>query len=528
MKLRPYQAACLRDAIEWVSQATPPARVLYAAPTGSGKGVVQLALREALAAGGLDALILSPSLDVLRGLLERTGHSTAALSEDALAAAALEHCHATTPTRLQNRVLSGDALLPDVILYDEVHHAVDSNAVSGTLAAIHGDDALWIGFTATPFRASPAETKALREEWGPPRTILTLADAVEGGWCALPRCRVVPLLDDDKVTIAGGEFQTTSSGKAVASVADAIAAHLLATFAADAPEPARPTVVAAPSTEAVGAIVEACDRIGLDATAILQHTTAKDRAAAFERCRLGETVLVQIKVVSEGVDLPWLRRLVDARPVTSPVAWQQQLGRIMRPVGPGEAPPEYHCLCRNLERHAYLLGGVLPREAVKQAQEAFGAPSKRAGSRGVGFERLGKFKPIPLPLLGGVKGVMYALAHHPPDSAALVELVVLLDPQASEPLVARRYLGAPGADGRRDYSAPGSEWERVPFSTCEGLDGYGTSQDHSPFSEKQRKVWKQQARGFGLDPDAADSLKRRQYAALPVLRALKAKIGVAR
>lgn len=522
--LRDYQHAALLDALQWVAATEPPARRLYCAPTGTGKGSLLLALRSALAAGGASSLILSPSLEVLRGLLDRSGLD-APLTDDALAAAALEGVGATTPTRLRNRILAGEATMPDVLLYDEAHHATDTNEVSGLLAAVHGDDALWIGCTATPYRGTPRGTVELRQQWGTPVPILTLDQAVRSRWCSLPRTRVVPLLDDDEVRVVNGEFKASGAGGAgglFATRVDALAALLR-----DLPR--RPTIVAVPSTESAGALVEACDRIGVDATAILQHTTQPARVEALDRCRRMLTILVQIRVVSEGVDLPWLRRIVDARPVVSPVAWVQLLGRAMRPHG-AEEPPEYWCVCRNLERHAYLLGGVLPREAVAEAQAAFGGPSKRTGARGIGFEALGRFKAVELPLANGLTGHMYTL--HCPSEVGAHELVVLVHPCKEEPLIASREVavfptpddGSPpprgswrGRDGRDRRAGP---WQRLDLAACADLTGYATKQSHDAFSDKQRASWERDAARLGLDPAAAPRLKRRQFAALPVLRAL--------
>lgn len=506
--LRPYQARAFNRVLDWVGEAQPGARLCLAAPTGTGKGTLQLALLRALRAGGLDALLLSPSLEVLRGVVERCGGEPAE-TEDALAEQA-RVCYATTPTRLRNAVLAGTSGMPDVILYDEVHHAVEANEVSGTLFAV-APDALWIGFTATPYRGTPEGTRQLRQEWGDPEPILTLHEAVTGGFASLPRCRVVPLLDDDEVTVQGGEFVTKAATKLAATRVDALAALVRDEQAANP----LPTVVAVPSTEVCGLLVEALDRVGVDASMIVQHTRQRDRARALERCRAGETVIVQIRVISEGVDLPWLRRLIDARPTLSPVSWIQQLGRIMRPGGVSD----YVCTCRNLERHAYLLGSVLPRAAVREAQQAFGGPSKRAGLRSMGLEALKKFKSIPLPLAGGVMGSMYSLSA--PTEDGYTELVALLDPQAEKPIVATKRVSFAVTEGA---DPDWGKWRMLP-DLPDGIVGYGTQQRHDRLSDKQKAWWKKAAHHYGLDPQAGDSLKRRQFPALPILKELGLKIG---
>lgn len=508
--LRPYQAAALERALAFVESAPPGGKRLYCAPTGSGKGSLQLALLRALRAGGVDALLVSPSLEVLRGVVERCGAQPAP-QEDALVAQA-EHCFATTPTRLRNRILDGSRGMPQLLLYDEAHHATEAGEVSGTLAAL-SSECVWLGFTATPYRASPRETQALHALWGEPEELLTLSDAISGGFVALPSCRVVPLLDDDEVAITGGEFQVkaasaawgSGSGSRLAALAD-----LLASLGASPP-----TVCVVPGTDTCGLLVEALEARGLRAVAVTQATTGAQRAAAYAECAAGQALLVSIRVLGEGVDFPWLRRYVDASPTTSPVAFLQRLGRIMRPCG--EEGASYICTNRNAERFSYLLAGILPRVQVAAAQQAFGGPSKRTASRVVGLEKLGKFRPALFPLADGITGHMFSLQFQRPGGRT--ELVCVVDPAAPKPLYAARELDY-AVEGPGRYGA----WE-LRDKLPEGLTGYCSLPAGGPATEAQKKWWRSAARSRGLDERAADSLTRKQFQILPVVCGLKVRLG---
>src|SRR5262249_18028437 len=165
------------------------------------------------------------------------------------------------------------------------------------------------------------------------------------------------------------------------------------------------------------------------------ETPQTARQQAFAAAVAYERVLLQIGVVSEGVDLP-LRRLIDLLPTLSPVRWVQLLGRITRPVAPGEAAPEYWGCCRNLERHAYLLEGLVPLAALSQAQSAFGKPTARSGMRVLGLEKLGRFKAVELPLLGGVKGQLFCLQQV--EGSQVRQWAILVHPAALDPIVATR------------------------------------------------------------------------------------------
>ena len=206
----------------------------------------------------------------------------------------------------------------------------------------------------------------------------------------------------------------------------------------------RPTMLTFPTVESA---VDAAGRFaaaGLPTALITGDTPAEQRQEAFREVVGRRAALVQVNVVSEGVDLPELRRGIDCRPTLSPVLWLQTFGRIRRPVPPGEAPPEYLCTNRNLARHAYLLEGILPTATVAEAQAAFPTAGKRAGIRVVGLEGLGRFRATELPLAGGLTGVMYAFSTL--RTTRSIEYAVLLHP--ARLAADRRHPPEPGAAGR--------------------------------------------------------------------------------
>ena len=536
MKLRDYQQLCVGDALAFfdeVARADEEGRVMagverrraYAAPTGTGKTLTATAILLALRAGGADAWVVTPSLEIARGFLRAQGVADVDMptGDEALFDLAEQH-HVSTPTRMRNRVADGRKEVPDVWIVDELHHAIEGNEVSGCNFNM-GPASVWLGFTATPYRGTPAGTAALREAWGEPYLLLTFPEAVAQGACVVPTVEVVPLLDDDLVQVRGGEFVDKSASKEVVSRVEALASLIAKWWGHGAPGPYPgccpitapqhmdlPTLVAVPSTECVGALVEALDRLGVDAIGVTQSTTGEARLRAFEECRQRRAVIVQIKVVSEGVDLPWLGRLVDARPMVSPVAWLQQLGRLTRP---GHGVKHYVCTNRNLERHAYLLQGAIPRSAVGQAQAAFGSPSKRGPGRIVGLEALGRLKPIELPLANGVKSTCFSIMKLEGTNRRCY--TIAHDPCTDEPIVATRV----------DVVTPGEEpawgkWERCAMPT--DFEGFGTSHRRGPATDKQLVQWKRHAKRLGLDPDA-ENLQSRQIDLLFTLLQLGASLA---
>ena len=502
MKLRSYQTACVGDALAFfdsIAEADERGEVvegvarrrLYAAPTGSGKSLCMLAVQKALLEGGVDTWIVTPSAEIVRGFLRGKGVTDAPSGDEALFDLAEAHW-ISTPTRIRNRCLDGRYKVPDVWLLDEAHHSWEGGEVSGTNFNL-GPASVWLAWTATPFRGSPAGTKALAEAWGDTYALLTYPEAIAEGAVALPSVEVVPLLDDDLVTVRGGEFVDKSASKETASRVELLAS--LVKRYSTAPMIAKryfdvPTMVAVPSTECVGLLVEALDRHGVDAVPVTQNTASEARLRAFEECKQRRACLVQIKVVSEGVDLPWLGRLIDARPMVSPVAWLQLFGRLTRP---GHGPKHYVCTNRNLERHAYLLQGALPRSTVSAAQAAFNGPSKRAAGRIVGLEALGRLKPIALPLAGGVQSTGFSVWRM--EGKHRVKYAILHDPLGGEPFVARS----------QDVVEPNKEvawgkWERSVLPS--DFEGFQTSKRSGPATVDQAKTWKNHAKRLGLDEDA--------------------------
>lgn len=517
-RLRDYQLDVVDDATEFVAESLTlgefNARRLYASPTGTGKGSMQLGLLKQLRAEGYDAAMLTPSLEVLRGCLERCGASPADLACGPERLADMgERIHVYTCVRYQNKVLRGELGMPEVVIYDEAHHATEGNEVSGTLFAL-APDAVWLGFTATPYRGTPQGTKDLHEAWGEPIVVLTVPEAVEAGYQSLPSFEVIPLVDDDTIKVVAGKFQAKAAGNRVQSRLDALC-DLVA-----ARTDGKPTCVVVPNTETAGRVVEELDARGIGARMVLGSTPTARRALAYRECREGRSVLVAVKVLNEGVDLPWLRRLIDARPTVSAVAWVQQIGRIMRP---GPVQPEYICVCRNLERHAYLLGGAVPRAAIKQAQDAFEKPSKRDGYRSIGFEQLSRFKRIQVPLDGGLRATM-ANVYSVDGEGVKTEWCVVCLPWTSAPVVAQRrtQINRDPVSGEIVSYDPLGKWQatRLP----DDLAGFATSQQTGALSDKQRQWWERAARRYGLDEREAGELKRRQFQVLPVLSDLKVNL----
>jgi hypothetical protein len=488
--LRDYQDAGVRYAIDFMRQAGFNQRLLLAAPTGSGKSVMELAIQAPFD----NAWIITPKVEIVEGLITKLGHQ-APSSEAALMDLA-RGLRISTPTRLRNLLLAGAIKPPSHLIVDESHHdAANTYQQLHLLAGL----APAVGLTASPFRGTPRSTREFLEHWGQPVWVITFREAVALGHISMPACSTVPLIDDETLELSAGDF-------AVRAVTGAYADKLEHASKLVEWPLTQSTMYSVPSRELAHALVRKMNSLGLMAFAVTGETSFADRREAFDLCLRKALVLVQIQVVGEGVDLP-IERLVDMAPTLSPVLWLQKFGRITRP----GLSPRYIATNRNLLRHAYLLDGMVPPYSMKEAQDAYkGELGRRDTARVVGIESLGRIKPISLPLASGLAAAMYAI-----QDPSGREFCAIMHPNHPDVLWATRQNVADPETNEKRYG----RWER-----CEPpaeLVGFNSVQP-SQLSDAQRSWWKKSAARHGLDPNA--EINRKQFVALPVLSNLGGRL----
>lgn len=489
---RDYQLLAFNHAVEFLTNARPGDRTLYVAPTGSGKSVMMLAIQERMGPG---TWIIAPRVEIVDGFLDKLGVEPGVES-------GLRH-QITTPIRFRDMLLHKGQQEAARLIIDEAHH--DEAMTWKQIHTLCGHPPA-IGFTATAFRGTPKGTADLLATWGEPQWVLTYPEAVARNVISMPKCSTLPLVDDDLIEIERGELVASAVNSAVKSRVGQIAEwsrRLVDGFGLWD----RPTMFALPSREAAWALHGALRDISLHATVVDGDTSQADRQATFAGTVGRITALIQIMVVSEGVDLP-IRRLIDLRPTLSPVIWLQLIGRIMRRTASGEQQPEYVCTNRNLLRHGYLLDGCLPDDTIRDAQAAWPGFSKRSGARVLGLEAVGRFKASQVPLRDGLAVTTYNVCalegHKRTDYFALVH------PARAEPVWACAVHGR-GPDGRYTFGA----WRACEPPT--DLTGFASTPPRD-LTPAQLEWWKKSAARFGLHPDCVPN--KQQFQILPVLCAV--------
>lgn len=509
MQLRDYQQTAVDYAVDWANHAERGKRLMLAAPTGTGKSFVELALQERIAG----SILVSPRIEIIDGLLNKIGIKSIHTTTDWVVEQA-ERCNIYTPIRLRNQLLAGEVKAPPLLILDEAHH--DSAESWQDLHLLCGYPPA-VGLTASPFRGTPKSTATFRREWGEPVWVLTFPEAVERNVLSMPVCTTVPLVDDDLIEVSNGELVAKQVNEAVAGRLEAAADLVVNGLEGrgsewKGPEGKdcfdTPTMFAVPSLECVESLRIVLESKGIHGAVVTGKTPYSERQTAFRACLECKAVLIQVAVVSEGVDLP-IRRLIDLSPTLSPVKWLQQFGRITRPGGHSY----YTCTNRNLLRHGYLLDGCLPPSAMQQAQAVFPPSTRSMGLRAVGLESVGRLKPADIPLKGGLKALLYAMSSM--EGHKRTDYCVIVHPIKEDILWARK-------DSLRSEQTGELVWGK--WYRCEPpteLTGFA-SLPPQPLTDKQKHWWMRAAASWGLDAGA--KINKKQFPVLPVLMDLRARL----
>lgn len=500
---RDYQIDFLAAAMDLI-QSNPTQWHPFVSPTGTGKSIMELMFLSAVEG----SLMITPRIEIIAGMLEDLGHNAEDWSAEKVVAKGMEY-GIYTPIRLRNILAKGVLpYFPTCLLIDECHHDL-ANTYQDIDMYLNGCPK--VGLSATMYRGTPDQTKIFHERWGNViNQVLSLRDAVEQGYCSFPTAELWPLVDDDLVDISNGDFKVKTVEGLLNNQFDSIKNQIYRMFDRTSRLYDRPTMLTVPGANTAIAVTRILNDAGLPAMCITQDTSRDRRSKAFQSCQASLSILVQINVVSEGVNLKKLRRIIDLSPTMSPVKWVQQIGRITRPVEPGELPPEYICACRNLERHGYLMEGLFPPSKIKEAQEAFeddkGRPiySKRSGIRVTGLEGLGKFTTTPVHMLDGCTSFMYNLVHT--EGYKRTEYIALVHP--SHPEVIYGVKESAQENGEMKWG----RWklvEKLPeLKNCR-------SAKVNPLTPKQENRWRESAEHFGLNPHK--EINTREFQVLPFL-----------
>lgn len=219
-------------------------------------------------------------------------------------------------------VKGGNALPPNIMVFDECHHAP---AESWRMVAEAHPKALRLGLTATPNRLDGAplsECFAEIERGPPPR------DLRGQGYLARYRYFAPALPDLSNVKVRDKEYDRCSLAEIMtgASIVGDVVDHYRRH--ADG----RRAILFAVSVFASQDMAQRFNDAGITARHVDAETSGEDRAAAIRSFREGKTkVLCNVELFTEGFDLPAISAVILLRPTRSISLFRQMIGRGARP-----------------------------------------------------------------------------------------------------------------------------------------------------------------------------------------------------
>jgi superfamily II DNA or RNA helicase len=331
-QLREYQ----REAVDgvygqWGDGIDRTAVVL---PTGTGKTdvIAAIAVREARA--GKRVLALAHRDELLEQITDRCRMHDPSIPIGRVQAKTNQTRRpitvASTPTLYTDKRRERLAP-PDVVLYDECHHAPSPKSMEVLRwAGVYGRPerstvAKLCGFTATPVRGDKRGMGDVLQDVAFKRDI---GWAVDQGFLVRPRGKVVVAdhMDLNKAKVRAGDYTDSELGDMVEQDTDQIVRAWLE-HAAD-----RLTVAFTPNVASAWALAAEFLSYGVAAEVVIGTTPREQRQLIYKRLAIGETrVLVSVMVTTEGWDCPPVSCVLQCRPTRLPGLYTQMVGRVLRP-----------------------------------------------------------------------------------------------------------------------------------------------------------------------------------------------------
>jgi superfamily II DNA or RNA helicase len=336
-ELRTYQ----RDGIAAIRSAllAGAARVLFVAPTGSGKTVIFAYIIAAASKRGKRILIIVHRIE----LIDQVAAALAGISYGVIAPGYLE---TDAPVQIASvstiaRRLGRWRDWADFVVVDEAHHAI-----AGSWATVLASQprAHVLGVTATPERLDGRGLAEVFDEMvlGP-----STAELIEAGWlCGYLVYEPAQPPDLSCARIRGGDYAIEDVRSAVGAVVIAAAVKEYLRLCPNVPAVALCIDVAHSK-----ALAEALSAAGIRAVHLDGKTPVAERRAAIEGLADGRLdIICNCGLISEGVDVPAIGAILMLRPTASLALHLQQVGRTLRPA-PGKERALILDFVGNVRRH---------------------------------------------------------------------------------------------------------------------------------------------------------------------------------
>lgn len=222
---------------------------------------------------------------------------------------------------------------PTVVVVDEAHHAV-APTYEDLLDFIQARaNPVLVGLTATPWPSGYGATGRLRRRFPVPIAAVDVMELIRSGVLARPLLHTIhtgeriELTDDERRVLGGGDVPPSVLRRLDLDRRN----NLLVNTWLDRRDEWGKTLVFAVDIEHADRLHRRFVDAGVDALVVHSRSEmARDVALRRFREASGDTVLISVGMLTEGVDLPNAQTAFLSRPTTSRVLMRQMIGRVLR------------------------------------------------------------------------------------------------------------------------------------------------------------------------------------------------------
>lgn len=314
MKLFPFQTKAVVQGLRAIEDDD---NILISSPTGSGKTLMQLSLYDQLEKTyGRSVGIVTSRREIITGFLAKANQMGMNLEEKVW-----------TPVRFWNALKRKAAKMPQVLIVDEAHHAIaDTYSRLVEATSFEGDPVRVVGFTATPMRGVEHENPEWKSLFQRLYEAITITEAIRD-----KRLTNFYIIKDLVGSLGETEYETTKKQNEAAqtSIMEKIEYIFNKVSSLDR---SRPTVFITPTTAAAVKVATYFSSRGIPVKEILGTTPEDSRDRLLKDLAKNKVWISSVNVMTEGVDVPEISRVVNLRPSVSPIPYVQGLGRGLRPI----------------------------------------------------------------------------------------------------------------------------------------------------------------------------------------------------
>lgn len=287
----------------------------------SGKSLIEVFAMGELEQRGFSTGLISSRNEILSGIRDKA----VAIGTDLTG-------KLWTPQRFWNAIENKRAKMPRVLVVDESHHSIARTWERLVLSK----GIVVVGLTATPMRGVESENPPWKALFRRFYEAITIAEAIRLGLIAnfyiiknyLNTLGEAQLSTDRKQNEAAQTQIMSNMGK----IYDAILGL----------DVGRPTVFITPTTTAAIKVSDYFGMRGIRIREILSNTPQDERQTILRELSKNQTWVSAVNIMTEGVDVPEVSRVVNLRPSVSPIPYVQGLGRGLRLIYPkGQSTPDY-------------------------------------------------------------------------------------------------------------------------------------------------------------------------------------------